>query len=187
MLIISCHHVYIEIMYVNYGMPTYLINTLYSYVMSSCLHSLIFWTMSFHIFYLAIIMWNSVMLSCLGSHHICEIVSCYPVWLDNIDMNYFMPSFIPHYPLHLSIIQCLYIQLHFLFISHLKWRRVMAVSKGVTTWSSEKIVLPVDADRTTVVLAQGPDPPHITHSRRLYPYPVGQRTSYTPSNPNPGR
>ena len=67
-------------------------------------------------------MWNCVMLSCLVSHHICEIVSCYPVWLDNINMNYFMPSFIPHYPLHLSIIQCLYIQLLFLFISHLNWR-----------------------------------------------------------------
>ena len=40
----------------------------------------------------------------------------------------------------------------------------MAVSKGVTTRSSEKIVLPVDADRTTVVLAQGPDPPHITQT-----------------------
>ena len=63
----------------------------------------------------------------------------------------------------------------------------MVVSKGVTTRSSEKIVLPVDADRTTVVLAQGSDPPHITDSHILYPYPVGQRTSYTPSNPNPSR
>ena len=42
--------------------------------------------------------------------------------------------------------------------------RVMAVSKGVTTRSSEKIVLPVDADRTTVVLAQAQDPPHITQT-----------------------
>ena len=40
----------------------------------------------------------------------------------------------------------------------------MAVSKGVTTRSSEKIVLPVHADRATVVLAQGPDPPHITQT-----------------------
>ena len=40
----------------------------------------------------------------------------------------------------------------------------MAVSKGVTTQSSKKIVLPVDADRTTVVLAQGPYPPHITQT-----------------------
>ena len=40
--------------------------------------------------------------------------------------------------------------------------RVMAVSKGVTTRSLEKIVLPVDAERTTVVLSQEPAPPHIT-------------------------
>ena len=41
---------------------------------------------------------------------------------------------------------------------------VMAVSKGEKTRSSKKIVLPVDADRTTVVLAQEPAPPHITHT-----------------------
>ena len=40
----------------------------------------------------------------------------------------------------------------------------MAVSVGVKTRSSENIVLPVDADRTTVVLAQEPAPPHITHT-----------------------
>ena len=40
----------------------------------------------------------------------------------------------------------------------------MAVSVGVKTWSSEKIVLPVDGDRTTVVLAQESAPPHITHT-----------------------
>ena len=28
------------------------------------------------------------MLSCLVRHHICEIVSCCPVWLDNIYVNY---------------------------------------------------------------------------------------------------
>ena len=38
----------------------------------------------------------------------------------------------------------------------LEW--VMVVSVGVKTRSSEKIVLPVDADRTTVVLAQEPAP-----------------------------
>ena len=64
---------------------------------------------------------------------------------------------------------------------------VMAVSKGVTTRSSEKIVLLVDADRTTVVLAQEPAPPHITHTHADCTYLVGQRTSYTPSNPNPNR
>ena len=51
----------------------------------------------------------------------------------------------------------------FLVYQPFELESVMAVSKGVTTRSSEKIVLPVDADRTTVVLAQGPDPPHITH------------------------
>ena len=37
----------------------------------------------------------------------------------------------------------------------------MAVYVGVKIQSSEKIVLPVDGDRTTVVLAQEPAPPHI--------------------------
>ena len=37
----------------------------------------------------------------------------------------------------------------------------MAISMGVKTWSSEKIVLPVDADRTMVVLAHELAPPHI--------------------------
>ena len=41
---------------------------------------------------------------------------------------------------------------------------VMAVSMGVKTWSSEKIVLPVDGDRTTVVLAQEAAPTHITQT-----------------------
>lgn len=40
----------------------------------------------------------------------------------------------------------------------------MAVSVGVKTRFSVNIVLPVDADRTTVVLAQEPAPPHITHT-----------------------
>ena len=40
----------------------------------------------------------------------------------------------------------------------------MAVSKGAKTRSSQKIVLPVDADRTMVVLAQEPAPPHIAQT-----------------------
>ena len=40
----------------------------------------------------------------------------------------------------------------------------MAVSKGAKTHSSQKTVLPIDADRTMVVLAQVPDPPHITQT-----------------------
>src|SRR6266511_3326 len=94
------------------------------------------------------------MLSCLVSHHICEIVSYYPVWLDKINMNFFMPSFIPHYPLHLSIHTMSIHSITFLVYQPFELERVMAVSKGVTTRSSEKIVLPVDAGRTTVVLAE---------------------------------
>ena len=41
---------------------------------------------------------------------------------------------------------------------------VMAVFVGVKARSSEKIVLPIVADRTTVVLAQKPAPPHITQT-----------------------
>ena len=52
----------------------------------------------------------------------------------------------------------------FLVYKPFELERVMAVSKGVTTRSSEKIVLPVDADRTTAILAQEPAPPHITHT-----------------------
>ena len=40
----------------------------------------------------------------------------------------------------------------------------MAVSKGAKTRSSQKTVLPVDADRTMIVLAQEPAPPHITQA-----------------------
>ena len=104
------------------------------------------------------------MLSCLVSHHICEIVSCYPVWLDNINMNYFMPYFIPHYPLHLSYHTMYVHSITFLVYQPFELEKVMAVSKGVITRSSEKIVLPIDADRTMVVLAQEPAPPHITQT-----------------------
>ena len=41
---------------------------------------------------------------------------------------------------------------------------VMAVSKGAKTRSSQKTVLPIDADRTMVVLAQERAPPHITQT-----------------------
>ena len=67
----------------------------------------------------------------------------------------------------------------------------MAVSKGVTTRSSEKIVLPVDADRTTVVLAQEPAPPHITHTHadctptQLDREPATPLLTPTPADSNP--
>ena len=53
---------------------------------------------------------------------------------------------------------------HFLVYQPFQLEGVMAVSVGVKVRSSEKIVLPVDADRTTVVLAQEPAPPHITQT-----------------------
>jgi hypothetical protein len=56
----------------------------------------------------------------------------------------------------------------FLVYQPFELERVMAVSKGVKTWSSEKIVLRIDADRTTVVLAQEPAPPHITQTLADY-------------------
>ena len=67
----------------------------------------------------------------------------------------------------------------------------MAISKGVTTQSSEKIVLPVDADRTTVVLAQEPAPPHITQTlidctpTQLDREPATPLLTQTPAGSNP--
>ena len=103
------------------------------------------------------------MLSCLISHHICEIMSYYSICLDNINVNYFMPCFLPYYPLHLSITMLVH-SINFLVYQPFQLEGVMAVSVGVKTRSSEKIVLPVDADRTMVVLAQEPASPHITHT-----------------------
>ena len=59
----------------------------------------------------------------------------------------------------------------FLVYQPFELERVMAVSEGVTTRSSEKTVLPVDADRTTVVLAQEPAPPHIKRLTQIVPLP----------------
>ena len=79
----------------------------------------------------------------------------------------------------------------FLVYQPFELERVMAVSKGVTTQSSEKIVLPVDVDRTTVVLAQGPDPPHITQTltdctpTQLDREPATPLLTPTPANSNP--
>ena len=67
---------------------------------------------------------------------------------------------------------------------------VMAVSVGVNT-VFRKVVLPVDADRTTVVLAQEPAPPHITHTHadctptQLDREPATPLLTPTPANSNP--
>ena len=89
------------------------------------------------------------MLFCLVRQHKCELflalfsylLSIAPVYLT---MSVYSITFLVYQPFELE--------------------RVMTVSKGVVTRSSEKIVLPVDADRNTVVLAQEPAPPHITHT-----------------------
>ena len=68
---------------------------------------------------------------------------------------------------------------------------VMAVSKGVKTWSSQKMVIPIDADRTTVVLAQEPAPPHITDTLAdctptpLAREPATPHLTPTPADSNP--
>ena len=67
----------------------------------------------------------------------------------------------------------------------------MAVSRGVKTRSSEKIVLPLDGDRTTVVLAQEPALPHITQTladctpTELDREPATPHLTPTPADSNP--
>ena len=79
----------------------------------------------------------------------------------------------------------------FLVYQPFELESVMEVSKGVTTRSSEKIVLPVDADRTTIILAQGPDPPHITQTladctpTQLDREPATPLLTPTPADSNP--
>ena len=89
------------------------------------------------------------MLSCLVRQHKCELFHAL----------FYSPLSIALVYHTMSILS-----ITFLIYQPFELESVMAVSKGVTTRSSEKIVLPVDADRTTVVLAQGPDPPHITQT-----------------------
>ena len=68
---------------------------------------------------------------------------------------------------------------------------VMAVSVGVKTRSSEKTVLPVDADRATVVLSQELALPHITQTHadctptQLDREPATPLLTPTPADSNP--
>ncbi|KAM3209373.1 hypothetical protein ACQJBY_053839 [Aegilops geniculata] len=68
---------------------------------------------------------------------------------------------------------------------------VMAVSKGAKTRSSQKTVLPVDADRTMVVLAHKLAPPHIIETLpdcTLTPLgrePATTHLTATPADSNP--
>src|SRR5215216_5874444 len=122
-------------MFVNYGMPTTLIDTSYSCIMSSCLHS-------HHIL-------KYVILSCLVRQHKCELFHALFSSLLSIAHVYLTTS------VH---------SITFLVYQPFELEGVMAASMGVKTRSSEKIVLPVDADRTTVVLSQETTPPHITQT-----------------------
>ena len=67
---------------------------------------------------------------------------------------------------------------------------VMAVSKGPKTRSSQKTVLPVDADRTMVVLAHNLAPPHIIETlpdctlTPLGRQPTKTHLTATPANSN---
>ena len=86
-------------------------------------------------------MWNYVMLSVLVKQYTCQL---------------FHALFFPHYLLHLSLIQCMYIQLCFLFISHLNW------SGWWQYLAEEKHGL--GGDSTPVVHAREPALPHITQT-----------------------
>ena len=89
------------------------------------------------------------MLSCLVRQHKCELFHA---------LFYSPLSIAPVY--HTMYVH----SITFLVYQPFELERVMAVSKGVTIQSSEKIVLPIDADRTMVVLAQDPAPPHLTQT-----------------------
>ena len=116
------------------------------------------------------------MLSCLVRQHKCELFHA---------LFYSPLSIAPVY--HTMSI----LSITFLVYQSFELESVMAVSKGVTTPYSEKIVLPVDADRTTVVLPQGPDPPHITQTladctpTQLDREPATPLLTPTPADSNP--
>src|SRR6266496_538167 len=89
------------------------------------------------------------MLFCLVRQHKCEL------------FHALFSSLLSIAPVYLTI----YVHsINFLVYQPFELEGVMAASVGVKTWSSKKIVVPVDADRTTVVLGQEPSPPYITQT-----------------------
>ena len=121
-------------------------------------------------------MWNYVLLFCLVRQHKCELfhalfsslLSIAPVYLT---MSVHSITFLVYQPFQLE--------------------GVMEVSVGVKTRSSEMIVLPVDGDRTTVVLSQELVPPHITQTHadctptQLDREPATPLLTPTPADSNP--
>ena len=89
------------------------------------------------------------MLFCLVRKHKCELFHALFSYLLSIARVYLTMS------VH---------SITFLVYQPFELEGMMAVSMGVKTRSSEKIMLPVDADRTKVVLAQEPAPPQITQT-----------------------
>src|SRR6266516_6099269 len=116
------------------------------------------------------------MLFCLVRQHKCELFHA---------LFYSPLSIAPVY--HTMSVH----SISFLVYQPFELERVMAVSVGVKTRSPEKIVLPVDADRTTVVLAQEPAPPHITQTHadctptQLDREPATTLLTPTPADSNP--
>ena len=116
------------------------------------------------------------MLSCLVRQHTCELFCGMFSSLLSIAHVYHTMS------VHL---------ITFFIYQPFELERVMAVSMGVKTRSSEKIVLPIDRDRSTIVLAQEPAPPHITETHadctptQLDREPATPLLTPTPADSNP--
>ena len=116
------------------------------------------------------------MLSCLVRQHKCELFHA---------LFYPALSIAPVY--HTMYVH----SITFLVYQPFQLEGVMAVSVGVKTRSLEKIMLPVDGDRTVVVLAQEPAPPHITQTHadctptQLDREPSTPLLTPTPANSNP--
>ena len=121
-------------------------------------------------------MWNYVLLFCLVRQHKCELFHSQ------------FSSLLSIAPVYLTM----YVHsITFLVYQPFQLEGVMAVSVVVKTRSSEKIVLPIDTNRRTVVLAQGLDPPHITQTladctpTRLDREPTIPLLTPTPVDSNP--
>ena len=73
-------------------------------------------------------------------------------------------------PVFFPTIHCTCLSYNVCTFNYFSWLSAISIRGGdgsicgSKTRSTKKIVLPVDEDRTTVVLAQEPAPPHITHT-----------------------
>ena len=116
------------------------------------------------------------MLSCLVRQHKYELFHAL----------FYYPLSIPPVYHTMSILT-----ITFLVYQPFELEQVMAVSRGVKTWSSNKTALPLGGDRTTVVLAQEPAPPHITQTHadctptQLDREPASPNLTPTPADSNP--